>query len=150
MSSNSIIFYQSFGFTLLQQNPNGWKKEDVEGQGFIVNLKTDDASNLAGSLACQLSCRASANASKPVSPETFLIAVEMAQGQRYSFVVPYLAFAYHILAQFQYKFGEVSRTYGPWSLVRMAGAVFFLGPQQICTVDPFDLAFIPCIATFSK
>lgn len=68
----------------------------------------------------------------------------------YSLAVSYIALACQALREFQYKFIDVSRTYGSWPSFKMAGDVFPQSHSKYIPQTPFNPSFIPCMATFSK
>lgn len=67
--------------------------EDFEEWSYNANPDVNEEIYFAIFLACLLSGRGFVHFSIAVRPETFLMALEMARGKRYSLAVPYLAWA---------------------------------------------------------
>lgn len=62
--------------------------------GYRSNLDINEETYIVAYLATWLSVNIIIKSSTVVRPETFLMAVKMARGYRYSLVIPYLAWAY--------------------------------------------------------
>lgn len=70
-----------------------------------------------------------ARSSTYIKLETFIIAVTMVKGVEYIFGAPHLLYLYKMLGDFLNEQGNLTRTYGPWSVViAWLGAVFHRGP----------------------
>lgn len=79
------------------------------------------------------------------------MAVEMARGKQYSLAIPYLAYAYQTLGEFQATLCDVKRTYGPWALVLGWLGMYFPQAHNKCVRRTrFSLSFTPCKANFSS
>lgn len=95
----------------------GSSAQDFEEWGYNANCAIDEEAYLAASLACWLRGRVFVDSSTADRAETFLMAMEMARGKRYSLAVPYLAWAYRSLRELQEALERVPRTYKPCALV---------------------------------